>query len=81
MLMLKDVQSWAKSPLNQSLEDYSEDYYRNIHESLYKETAFEPLTDVQRLTLLYLTVIVAIFATVGNVFVLYVNFVRFVFCN
>jgi hypothetical protein len=39
----------------------------------------QPLTDVQRLIFLFITIFVVIVAVVGNILVIYVNFSRFEF--
>lgn len=39
----------------------------------------QPLTDVQRLMFLSITIFVVVVAVVGNILVIYVNFSRFVF--
>lgn len=43
------------------------------------EAEVQPLTDVQRLIFLSLTIVIGLVAVVGNILVIYVNFSRFEF--
>lgn len=76
-LKLNDVYHWVHVAQEDKLVRKSEDYDEESDLVVVWETAVQPLTDVQRLTFLSLTIIVAIVAIHGNILVLYVNFSRF----
>lgn len=84
MILLNDLQYWVniKQDLNSSQkgEDYSDEDYEESDIIVVWESGVQPLTDVQRLIFLALTIIVTIIAIVGNILVIYVNFTRFVSC-
>ena len=61
--------------LNTEDEEYEEKYDENDLLVVW-ESAVQPLTDIQRLTFLVLIVLISIVAIVGNILVLYVNFLR-----
>lgn len=82
--MLNGVLNWInvlinESPLNKLPDENlkSHNGLRNNSLVVIRETAVQPLTDAQRLTLLSLTIIMASISLCGNVLVLYVNFTRY----
>jgi hypothetical protein len=83
LLMLNSVEHWINVPLEGSTikkassGDEYEDYDEESDIIVVWETAVQPLTDIQRLIFLTLTVIVVTVSVVGNILVLYVNFSRF----
>lgn len=83
MLTLKGLQHWINIPLDEnstrkaSNRNDEEEDYEDDGVIVVWETAVQPLTDVQRLIFLSLTILVAIIAIHGNILVLYVNFSRF----
>jgi hypothetical protein len=85
MLTLKGVQHWINIPFNKkSLEtepgdsdEADSDYYEDDLIVVW-ESGVQPLSDVQRLTFLTLTIIIVVIAVVGNLLVLYVNLSRLV---
>lgn len=86
MLTLKGVQHWINIPFNKkSLEtehgdsdEAESDYYEDDDLIVVWESAVQPMSDMQRLIFLTLTVIIVVIAIVGNLLVLYVNLSRFV---
>lgn len=86
MKMLNGVSHWIdiqydNNKTTQKSEEFSDDYENYDEESdliVVWETGVQPLTDVQRLIFLAMTIIVTIVAICGNILVLYVNFSRFV---
>lgn len=83
-LLLNDAEYWLSIPSEDNVtsktieeeEDYDDQQSNDI--TVVWETAVRPLTDVQRLIFLVFTLLVVVFAVVGNILVLYVNISRFV---
>lgn len=83
MMPLNGFQHWINinygSNATEKHEDYEEDYDEVESDLIVVwESGVQPLTDVQRLIFLALTIIVTFVAICGNILVLYVNISRFV---
>lgn len=84
-LLLNDTVYWIRIPLEDNvtskLSDDGDDYYDEEQQTndvmTVWETAVRPLTDSQRLIFFVITIVVVVFAVIGNILVLYVNFSRF----
>lgn len=84
-LLLNDTEFWIRIPLEDNvtskLSDDGDDYYDEEQQTsdvmTVWETAVRPLTDSQRLIFFVITIVVVVFAVIGNILVLYVNFSRF----
>ncbi|CAO1413819.1 unnamed protein product [Diamesa tonsa] len=61
---------------NSEYEEYSENTIENNGIVVVWESAVQPMTDIQRLTFEVLTILISFVAIVGNILVLYVNFLR-----
>jgi hypothetical protein len=81
MLTLKGVQHWInidyESNRTSKADDYEYDDDEDSNLIVVWESVVQPLTDVQRLIFLAMTIIVTIVAICGNILVLYVNISRF----
>lgn len=80
MMMLSNVAYWINIPLETTaISKTSYDEYSDYEESdliVVWETAVQPLTDLQRLIFLAITIVIIVVAGTGNILVLYVNFSR-----
>ncbi|CRL05729.1 CLUMA_CG018758, isoform A [Clunio marinus] len=82
LLMLNNVEYWINIPLEENTiisrvnadDEYGD--YEDTDIVVVWETAVQPLTDIQRLIFLTLTILVAFVSVVGNSLVLYVNISR-----
>lgn len=84
-LLLNDAEYWLRIPSEddnvtsrtaEEEEDYDDQQSNDL--TVVWETAVRPLTDAQRIIFLVFTLLVVVFAVVGNILVLYVNISRFV---
>lgn len=83
-LLLNDAEFWISIPSEDNVtsktteeeEEYDEQQSNDL--TVVWETSVRPLTDAQRMIFLVFTLLVAVFAVVGNFLVLYVNISRFV---
>jgi hypothetical protein len=79
LLILNNHEYWLNVELPESVaksHDYDYGDYEDSDIIAVWETGIQPLTDVQRMVFLVITVLIAIVAVFGNILVLYVNMSR-----